>query len=304
MTSLSDQGAFHPDLRAAARWLPRGGIGPRSLGAARLLSHLAARRPVDDVHVESLGSFSIRMHSTREAKAKRPALLWLHGGGFVFGTAAQDDGLCRHLAAKLGIVVASVDYRLAPEHPFPTPLHDCYEALTWLAGREGVDPDRLAIGGASAGAGLAAALALLAKERGQVKPVLQLLSYPMLDDRTAERTDIDEHHFRLWRNRSNRFGWSSYTGKDPGSANVSPLAAPARYDDLSGLPDAWIGVGTLDLFYDEDVAYARRLEDAGVQCELDIVEGAFHGFDAVSRRAQVCKEYRARQIEALAAALA
>ena len=127
-------------------------------------------------------------------------MLWIHGGGYVIGSAAQDDAVCRHLAHELGRLVAAVDYRLAPEHPFPVPLHDCHDALVWLANRGDVDADRVAIGGASAGGGLAAALALLARDRAEVRPAFQLLSYPMLDDRTALRTDIDERHFRLWNN--------------------------------------------------------------------------------------------------------
>ena len=213
----------------------------------------------------------------------RPAMLWIHGGGYVMGNAAQDDALCRHFAETLGIVVAAVDYRLAPEAQFPVPFQDCYDGLTWLADRNYVDATRLAVGGASAGGGLAAALALLARDRGSLPLALQLLAYPMLDDRTACRTGIDERNFRLWNNRSNRFGWQSYTGSAPGSPGVSPLASPARSEDLAGLPPAWIGVGTLDLFHDEDVAYAGRLEAAGVSCTLDVVPGAFHGFDVVAK---------------------
>ena len=210
--------------------------------------------------------------SRRLSDGPLPALLWVHGGGYVLGTAAQDDSVCGHFAQSLGIVVAAVEYRLAPEHPFPVPLHDCYDALTWLARQPQVDPSRIAVGGASAGGGLAAALALLAHERGEVQLAFQLLAYPMLDDRTAARTDIAESNFRLWNNTSNRFGWQSYTGYPPGSVEVSGLAAPSRYDDLSGLPPAWIGVGTLDLFHDEDLAYESRLREAGVECELEIVQ--------------------------------
>jgi acetyl esterase/lipase len=216
----------------------------------------------------------------------------------------QDDATCRRFARALGAVVAAVEYRLAPEHPFPTPLHDCHDALAWLASRDDVDADRVAIGGASAGGGLAAGLALLARDRGEVGPVKQVLAYPMLDDRTVLRNDIDERSLRLWDNRANRFGWSSYTGLPPGSPRISGLAAPARHDDLTGLPPAWIGVGTLDLFHDEDVAYAERLRSAGVDCELDIVDGAFHGFDIVRAGAQVSKAFAAAQRTAFAAAFA
>jgi acetyl esterase/lipase len=196
-----------------------------------------------------------------------------------------------------------VDYRLAPEHRFPIALHDCHDALTWLVHHDDVDPSRIAIGGASAGGGLAAALALLARERAEVPLRFQLLSYPMLDDRTAVRTDIDESNFRVWNNKANEFGWQSYLGYPPGSSQVSALAAPARSEDLSGLPPAWIGVGSLDLFYDEDVAYAERLQGAGVKCRLDVVPGGFHGFDAVRRKADVSQAFRSAQLEALGDAL-
>jgi acetyl esterase/lipase len=219
------------------------------------------------------------------------------------GTPAEDDRFCQLVARQLGIVVGAVDYRLAPEHPFPTPLHDCHDALAWLAERHDVDPARIAIGGAGAGGGLAAALALLARDRGEVEPIFQLLSYPMLDDRTVVRTDVDGRSHRLWTNRSNRFGWQSYLGARPGSEGVSGLAAPGRADDLRHLPRAWVGVGTCDLFHDEDLAYAERLGKAGVPCETFVVPGAFHGFDVVRPGAAVSLEYRAAQVRALAAAL-
>lgn len=292
---------FHPDLRRAARWLPRSPIGPLTLRPIRMLSGLTRLLPTKNVEVATVGPVTVRVHRPSGADV-RPALLWIHGGGYVMGTAAQDDALCRHFAETLGIVVASVDYRLAPESPFPVPIEDCYDGLTWLAGRNYVDGARLAVGGASAGGGLAAALALLARDRGEIPLALQLLAYPMLDDRTACRTGIDERNFRLWNNRSNRFGWQAYTGSAPGSPAIPPLASPARSDDLARLPPAWIGVGTLDLFHDEDVTYAGRLEAAGVSCTLDVVPGAFHGFDMVAKSG-VARAFRASQAAALDAAL-
>ncbi len=295
--------SFHPDLRGVARWLPRAVVSPRTLGPVRLLTGLSARAPARTVTVEPVGAVSVRLHLPVGVDGPRPALLWIHGGGYVLGSAAQDDRLCRHFAQQLGLVVAAVDYRLAPEHRFPRPLYDCHEALTWLAGEPYVDPARLAVGGGSAGGGLAAALALLARERADVALSLQLLSYPMLDDRTANRTDIDERRFRLWNNNANRFGWESYTGHAPGSSEISELAAPARCKDLSGLPPAWIGVGTLDLFYEEDRAYGDRLRDAGVDCQLEVVRGAFHGFDSIRSDAGVACKFRAAQVAALSDAL-
>jgi acetyl esterase/lipase len=263
---------------------------------------LMDRRPEKGVTVHAVGSTSVRVQKPELREKRLPALLWIHGGGYVIGSAAQDDAVCRHFAEALGVVVAAVDYRLAPESRFPVPLEDCHDALVWLAQQPDVDPTRIAVGGASAGGGLAAALALLACERGEVGVVFQVLAYPMLDDRTAARTGLDERNFRLWNNAANRFGWQSYTGYAPGSDGVSGLSAPSRYAELAGLPPAWIGVGTLDLFHDEDVAYASRLQEAGVACELHVVEGAFHGFDAVRPRAGVSQRFRSSQVASLAAA--
>ncbi|MGP4014855.1 alpha/beta hydrolase [Saccharopolyspora sp. 5N708] len=206
------------------------------------------------------------------------------------------------MADRLGTVAVAVEYRLAPEHPFPTPLEDCYAALRWLARQPGVDPERIAIGGDSAGGGLAAALALLAKERGEVHPVLQVLSYPMLDDRTATRTDIDPRQLRMWSQDNNRFGWGAYLGSQA-RHEVPPLAAPARYEDLSGLPATWIGVGTHDLFHDEVVTFADRLRQAGVATTLEVVPGAYHGFDVLEKKAEVSRSYRQAQLSALDAAV-
>jgi acetyl esterase/lipase len=295
---------IHPDIRSASRWVPRAPVGPRSAPVIRALGGLAARLPAKGVFVERLGPISVRVHRPSSANGVSGALLWIHGGGYVIGAAAQDDAICRHFADSLGIVVAAVDYRLAPASRFPVPLHDCHDALVWLGEQPDVDSSRIAIGGASAGGGLAAALALLARDRGEVTPAFQLLTYPMLDDRTAVRSDVDEHGFRLWNNKSNRFGWQAYLGTAPGSGAVPGLAAPARYEDLTGLAPVWIGVGSLDLFHDEDVAYAARLEAAGVPCQLDVVPGVYHGFDAVHAKANVSRAFRATQVAALAAALA
>lgn len=294
---------FHPDLRRVARWLPRAAVSQRTLRPIRLLSELPAKRATKSVEVRPVAAVSVRLHRPAPATNPRPALLWIHGGGYVMGTAAQDDAVCRRFADELGILVAAVAYRLAPEHPFPVPLHDCHDALVWLAHQPEVDATRIAVGGASAGGGLAAALAVLAHERGEVPLAFQLLAYPMLDDRTATRLDVDESNFRLWNNKANRFGWQAYLGHPPGSGEVSGLAAPARCEDLSRVPPAWIGVGTLDLLYEEGLAYANRLRAAGVACAVDVVDGAFHGFDLVQPKAGVSQAFRAAQVAALAAAL-
>jgi acetyl esterase/lipase len=226
-------------------------------------------------------------------------LLWIHGGGYVLGDAAMDDSWCRRQARELTTTVVAVDYRLAPAHPFPVPLHDCYDALRWLAAQPTIDPARIAVAGASAGGGLAAALALLARDRGEISLAAQVLVYPMLDDRTAERHDSEAAHRRLWNNSSNRLGWRAYlNGADP------TAAVPARCVDLSRLPATWLGVGTLDVLYGESTAYAHRLQAAEVVCELKTVPGAFHGFDAVAPKTAVTADFLRSQREFLHSTLA
>ena len=276
---------IHPDLRRVARFAPRQIVYPWSLPLLRRLP-MGNRSSDDGVDVVDLPSGAgARLYRPTAAAAPTAALLWIHGGGYLLGSPEQDDALCRRYVQRLGIVVAAARYRLAPEHPYPIPLEDCYQVLTWLAGLPGVDADRIAIGGASAGGGLAAALGFLARDRGEVSPVLQVLSYPMLDDRTVG-PELDKPGFRLWNTRSNRFGWTSYLGgADPA------MAVPARRTDLAGLAPAWLGVGTLDLFCAEDLAYAARLNAAGVECEVHEVPGAFHGFDGLAPKAAVSQAY-------------
>jgi acetyl esterase/lipase len=294
---------FHPELRAA-RFLPRTVITSRTLPTLRFFTKLAELARGSDGDVAPVDAdVSVRVFRPEAAQNPGSALLWIHGGGMVLGSAAQDSRFCRRIAEELNIVVVSVEYRLAPEHPFPTPLEDCYAALRWLAGQPDIDPARIAVGGASAGAGLAAALALLARDRGELRPVLQLLSYPMLDDRTTARTDVDPRRLRLWSPKSNRFGWRAYLGAATADGEVSPLAAPARHHDLSGLPPAWIGVGTNDLFHDEDVTYARRLQEAGVPTSLHVVPGAYHAFDSVESKTAVAQAFFRAQASALDEAL-
>lgn len=276
---------IHPELRRAARFVPRRVVYRWSIPMLRRIP--ALRRPGNSgIEVLTLPSgVGVRLHRPARAAGPLPALLWIHGGGYVIGNAAQDDDFCRTLTRKLGLMVAAVDYRLAPQHPYPTPLEDCYQALTWLARLPGVDPGRIAIGGASAGGGLTAALAFLTRDRGEIRPALQILSYPMLDDRTLDPA-LDDDGFRLWDTASNRIGWGCYLGgADPA------VAVPARRSDLAGLPPAWLGVGTLDLFHAEGLAYARRLEAAGVPVELHEVAGAFHGFDRIAPKASISQAF-------------
>ena len=290
---------FHHDLRRSARFMPPDLGLPTTLRLQRGLDALARSRRTPGVSVIPLASgASIRVHRPAAAAPNpAPALLWIHGGGYVIGTAHQDDKLCRDFSAELGITVASVDYRLAPEHPYPAAVDDCCAAFEWLAAQPAVDPASIAVGGASAGGGLAAALAFRARDRGEIRPVLQLLSYPMLDDRTGTGATPAVPGHRWWGPRSNRFAWAAYLG------TTDPHAAvPARQQELSGLPAAWIGVGSLDLFRDEDVRHAERLNAAGVPCELEVIQGAYHGFDAIAPRAAVSRLFFQRRCDVLTSA--
>jgi acetyl esterase/lipase len=207
--------------------------------------------------------------------------LHIHGGGYVLGSAALGSPRNMITAAEVGCVVVSVNYRLAPETVFPGAVEDCYAGLKWLwthADALGVDRNRIAIGGESAGGGLAAGLGLLIRDRGEFKPVHQQLVYPMLDDRSCTDTHGYTGEF-IWTRQSNHFGWSSILGHEPGGPDVSPYAAAARANDLSGLPPTFISTGALDLFCDENIEYARRLNRAGVPVELHVYPGAVHGFD-------------------------
>jgi acetyl esterase/lipase len=300
--------SFHPDLRSAARWLPRGVGYGWLVRFLRLLPVPTVKLRGDLTVVERAlhESASVRIISAPANGALRPAILWIHGGGYVFGTAKQDDVVCARLAKRLSAVVVSVDYRLAPEHPFPAPLDDCfaaYELLHREAQALGIDPKRVVVAGASAGGGLAAGLVQLIHDRNRPAPALQLLVYPMIDDRTVQR-QFDERNLRLWNAASNRFGWKAYLGREPGAPDVPHHAAPARRADLTGLPPAWIGVGTCDLFHDENVSYAERLKAANVPTSLEIVDGAYHGFDMILPKAPVSARFFDSQVAAIAAAIA
>ena len=235
-----------------------------------------------------------------------PAVLYIHGGGYIIGTPEQEDIGAKSIVSTIGCVAVSVDYRLAPETPHPGPVEDCYAALKWLythAGELGVDTSRIAIYGASAGGGLAAALALLARDRGEVPLAFQMLIFPMLDDRTA--TSTNPHPYTgeyIWTHEANHFGWTALLGREPGGSDVSPYAAAARADSLEGLPPTFISVGALDLFLEEDMEYARRLIRVGVPTELHVYPGAFHGFNMVSG-AKVSQAMARDMLDALARAL-
>lgn len=254
-----------------------------------------------DVQVPGLDGdpdVTLRIFTPPGKATGRGVLYWIHGGGYMFGSALVPEPKLERYASEFGCVVVSVEYRLAPETPYPGPLHDCYAGLQWTvahADELGIDPARLVIGGQSAGAGLAAALALLARDRGEIAISYQLLIYPMIDDRnTTVSSQINRAP--VWPRPANLLGWRAYLGREPGGDDVPAYAAPARAEDLSGLPPAWIGVGTLDVFRDEDIIYGLRLLEAGVPVELHTYAGAPHGFEGITPDADVARRCQ-RDIE-------
>ncbi|SCX59767.1 Acetyl esterase/lipase [Klenkia marina] len=235
----------------------------------------------------------------RGATSAVPAVLHTHGGGMVIGDARSGLLEVAGWAAELGLVVVSVEYRLAPETPHPGPVEDCYAALAWThrnAAELGVDPARIVVAGASAGGGLAAALALMARDRGEVALAGQLLIYPMLDDRNDSGSARQMAGVGVWDRTSNRTGWSALLGDAAGGPDVSPYAAPARAADLSGLPPAFVDVASTETFRDEDVAYASRIWAAGGVAELHVWPGGCHGFDLFVPDAAISRAARAARV--------
>lgn len=217
-----------------------------------------------------------------KASAPLPAILHIHGGGYVVATPETMEVQNRQIVEALDCAIFSVDYRLAPEVQHPGPVEDCYVALCWLhANAEALNVDRARIGvmGESAGGGLAAGLALLARDRGGPELAFQHLVYPMIDDRTCVMDNPHPYAGEfLWTRENNIFGWASLLGTAPGGPDISPYAAAARAEDLTGLPPTFISTGAIDLFLEENMIYAQRLSRAGVAVELHVYPGAYHGF--------------------------
>ncbi len=263
---------------------------------------------VSDVLITTAGrsELRIRLYRPDGVESPLPALLWMHGGGLVMGRIDWDDEHCAHLTGVGGCLVVSVDYRLAPEHPYPEPLKDCSTALAWLvdqADELAVDKTRIAVGGASAGAGLAAAVALWARDHGGPQIVWQLLVYPMLDDRNLTISSQRITHPKLWNRKNNILAWNAYLSGRAGQPGVPQYAAPARAENLSDLPPAYIAVGDMDLFVDENISYAQRLLACDVATELHVYPGAFHGSDLVVPDSKLSRRWIADRDHALRRAL-
>ena len=219
-----------------------------------------------------------------------PVFYWIHGGGYVLGSARQGDAFTVRAASELGMFAVSVEYRLAPETPYPGPLEDCYEGLSHLVGNAAalnLDTDKIIIGGVSAGGGLCAGLGLLVRDRRAFSVLGQLLLYPMIDDRNVAATSDILADTLVWTRAANLFGWQSYLGDLYGSNDIPIYAAPARATDLSGLPPTYLPVGDLDLFLDENIAYAQKLTRSGIPTHFHVFPGAYHGFNAFAPEAPV-----------------
>jgi acetyl esterase/lipase len=248
-----------------------------------------------DLLVPGDPALPMRVFRPRGIASTLPCLYSMHGGGYVIGTYDMDNALFEAWCPKLNIIGVTVDYRLAPDTPYPGPLEDCYRGLRWCidhADDFGIDGRRVGVNGLSAGGGLAAALALVARDRG-LPLAFQLLDSPMLDDRqTTQSSQIDD--LPVWSRESNEYGWRSYLGDLYGTDAVPYTAAPARAEDLSGLPPAFVSVGAVDGFLDESVDYAMRLNHAGVPTELHVYPGACHGYQ-LADQCEVTRQSRRDQ---------
>jgi acetyl esterase/lipase len=293
---------IHPDLK---KKFSNFTISSWNISIFRFLFKYFIPKGTIPIMIETLvlnrDGIKLRIHKPKN-KEPNSVLLWIHGGGLIIGDPSQDDLRCAHFAKELGILVVAAKYRLAPQHSYPAAIDDCF--ATWSILQKyskelGIDPQKIAIGGSSAGGGLAANLAIRIRDEGGIQPVGQLLLYPMLDDRTTLRTDIGYKEHLVWNHKSNITGWNAYLGKECGTDHVLKYAAAARHKNLKNLPPAWIGVGTLDLFYDENVDYARRLKENEVLTDLEIINGAYHGFDGIDTESVISKSFVCKMVEFL-----
>ena len=311
--SVEAQGLVDPELRSAhaayLRAIGTSDLTIETLAALRQRNLAATRLPLPTTDVTETtvpglnGAPDVRLFVINKSPGQnKPAVLHIHGGGYISGSAKGAIRGGQELAVAHDCVVVTVDYRLAPETLFPGPRDDCYAALVWLhrnAGTLGVDSSRVAVKGESAGGGLAAMVALASRDRGDAPICAQILIYPMLDDRTIRASRNLPYTFTA---QANEFGWTSLLGKPAGSKAVPAGAVPARAASVAGLPQTFIGVGQIDLFLDEDVIYAQRLIAANVPTELLVVPGAFHAFDAVAPQASISRSFTSGWSDALARA--
>jgi acetyl esterase/lipase len=306
---------IHPDLRESAAQIVAMGVNEQPITLENLASFRDGMKKWEqpwrnDVPAEMRtingpsGAPDVVIYIVNADPANpRPAILHTHGGGYIGGSAKSSVPNLQNVCAELGCMAVSVEYRLAPETTYSGSIEDNYAALKWLydnADAIGADKTRIAVMGESAGGGHAALLAITARDRDEVPVAFQCLHSPMLDDRTGSTRQVAPHMGKLiWDAPKNVFGWRSFLGMEPGGEGVPAAAVPSRNADLTGLPPAWIGVGSIDLFVDEDVDYAQRLNSAGVATELIVVPGAFHGFDGIAGQAAISQWFNRARMTAL-----
>ena len=298
-----------PEIAKAVTALPFESLNDEQVAMIRTVVPPRIESPdveTEDITLPGEASVQVRVYRPKGATGSLPCVYSIHGGGYVLGSYNMDDGVFGQLCPTLGLIGVSVEYRLAPETPYPGPLEDCYQGLSWAhenAAELGIDRSRLGIRGISAGGGLAAGLALLARDRGEIPLAFQLLDCPMLDDR-QHTFSSQQSGLAVWSRESNTYGWRSYLGDLYGTDDIPYTAAPARAEDLTGLPPAFISVGTVDGFLDEDVDYALRLNHAGVPTELHLYPGACHGYqmavdsEIARQSARDAQDWLRRQIRA------
>ena len=290
---------FIPELTDDNISKARDNMAANAVGLADPASHNVQRSEIFVSQPDGPDVRCLLYQPKADADNNRAGYLHIHGGGYLFGAPEGSDLSNLLIASKLGVTVLSVDYRLAPEHPIPAPLDDCYAGLAYLhehAEELGVDRSRIGIGGESAGGGLAAALAIKARDAGEYAVCFQALTYPMLDDRTGSEQNPGDPLVGefVWTRQLNQYGWSRYLG----DAERAAPQVPARLDSYAGLPPTWMFTATMDLFRDENIDYARRLMEAEVSCDLVVYPGACHGFQMVEG-SKISKRFRKDFMEAL-----
>ena len=300
--------AAFEDLMASAKPAPTGDVATRRENLEHIASVLLDTLPMpNDVSMRDFevaasdGAKLLLRWYTKEGSSPGSAIYYTHGGGLIFGNVSIYDQPVASYVSNSGVPFLSVDYRKAPEYPYPTPIEDCYAGLNWLTEHTaelGVDPARVAVMGDSAGGGLAAALAILSRDREGPVLAKQILIYPMLDDRSST-PDPKLAPLVLWTYEDNITGWTALLGNAVGGPDVSPYAAPARLHDMSGLPPFYMEVGEIDIFRDEDVEYARRMANMGISAELHVHPGVPHGWEPFSPNIAVTKRSFADRIRVI-----
>ncbi|MFB8374681.1 alpha/beta hydrolase [Paenibacillus taichungensis] len=302
-----------PELREVYSQFP-GFELEKNLEWSRSLVSAASVRKSEHVNTSSRkipregGEMLVKIYEPADrTKDVLPAMLWIHGGGYVLGHPDMDDKLCERFVQTAECIVVSVDYRLAPEHPYPAAIEDCYAGLVWMteeAATLGIDVNRVAIAGASGGGGLTAALALMARDKGGPSIIFQMPLYPMLDNRniTPSSHEITEEG-SIWNRTDNVAAWNMYLGVENDDSGSSSYAVPSRAENLAGLPPAYTCIGQLDLFRDETMEYVARLAQAGVDVEFHLYPGCFHLFESLAPETEVSQRAVQGYMDAMARAL-